>query len=129
MKFTKEKLKQYAKTTVQFLLNPRLLLCLGLAWIITNGWAYVCATLGVMLKINWLATVSAAYLAALWVPFTPEKIITVIIAIFLLKLLFPNDKKTLKKLYNMKEKIKNQTKKINLKIKEKKHNKKDLQDK
>ncbi len=111
MKFTKEKFKQYLKTVLQFLLNPRLLLCLGIAWIITNGWAYVCTTLGVMFEINWLATVSAAYLAALWVPFTPEKIITVIIAIFLLKLLFPNDKKTLQKLYDMKEKIKKESKK------------------
>ncbi len=129
MKFTKEKLKQYAKTTLQFLLNPRLLLCLGLAWIITNGWAYVCATLGVWLKINWLAAVATAYLAALWVPFTPEKIVTVIIAIFLLKAFFPNDKKTLKKLYDMKEAIKKETKKISFKIKQKKQQKNDLQDK
>ncbi len=106
MKVTKEKIKHYIKSTVQFVLNPRLLLCLGLAWIITNGWAYVTTTIGVMLDIKWLATVSAAYLAALWVPFTPEKIITVILAIFLLKLLFPNDKKTLKKLYDLKENIK-----------------------
>lgn len=125
MKITKEKLKHYAKVTVQFILNPRLLLCLGLAWIITNGWAYITTTIGVMLDIKWLATVSAAYLAALWIPFTPEKIITVIIAIFLLKLLFPNDKKTLEKLYDMKNSVKKEYRKIKSKVKERN----DLQDK
>lgn len=125
MKITKDKIKHWIKTVLQFLLNPRLLLCIGIAWIITNGWAYITTTIGVILKIDWLATISAAYLAALWVPFTPEKIITVIIAIFLLKLLFPNDKKTLEKLYNMKESVKHEYKKIKLKIK----SKKDLQDK
>ena len=53
-------------------------------------------------------------------PFTPEKIITVIIAIFLLKLIFPNDKKTLEKLHNMKEKAKAEIKKLKIKRKAKK---------
>ncbi len=124
MKITKEKIKAWTKTVLQFLLNPRFLLCFGLAWIITNGWAYITTVIGVALKINWLTTVSAAYLAALWVPFTPEKIITVIIAIFLLKLLFPNDKKTLQKLYEIKNSIKSKSKELNQKRKNKKEEKK-----
>jgi len=120
----KQKIKYWIKTIVQFILNPRLLLCFGLAWIITNGWAYITTFIAVRLGIEWLAAVAGGYLAALWIPFTPEKIITVIIAIFLLKLLFPHDKKTLEKLHNMKEKAKAEIK--NLKIKRK--NKKDLQD-
>lgn len=121
----KQKIKYWIKTVVEFILNPRLLLCFGIAWIITNGWAYITAFIGVRLGIDWLAAVAGGYLAALWIPFTPEKIITVILAIFLLKLLFPHDKKTLKKLHNMKEKAKTEIK--NLKIKHK--DKKDLQDK
>lgn len=112
MKKHKEKIKYILKTALEFCLNPRLLLCLGIAWFITNGWAYVCMGLGLILKSQWLIGISGGYLAALWIPFTPEKIITVIIAIFLLKLLFPNDKKTLEKLHNMKEKIKLTGKKI-----------------
>lgn len=110
---------------LEFILNPRLLLCFGLAWIITNGWAYITAAIAVWLKIDWLAAVAGGYLAALWIPFTPEKIITVIIAIFLLKLLFPKDKKTLEKLHNMKEKAKAEIRKLKIKHKEKK----DLRDK
>ncbi len=121
----KEKIKYWAKTVVEFILNPRLLLCFGLAWIITNGWAYITAAIAMWLKLEWLAAVAGGYLAALWIPFTPEKIITVIIAIFLLKLLFPNDKKTLQKLHNMKEKAKEEIKKLKIKRKAKK----DLRDK
>ncbi len=121
----KQKIKYWVKTVVEFILNPRLLLCFGIAWIITNGWAYITAFIAVRLGIEWLAAVAGGYLAALWIPFTPEKIITVIIAIFLLKLLFPKDKKTLEKLHNMKEKAKAEIKKLKIKLKEKK----DLQDK
>ena len=116
----KEKIKYWIKTVVEFILNPRLLLCFGLAWIITNGWAYIVMGLGLLIENEWLIGISGGYLAALWIPFTPEKIITVIIAIFLLKLIFPNDKKTLEKLHNMKEKVKAEIKKLKIKRKAKK---------
>ena len=120
----KEKIKHWIKTIVEFILNPRLLLCCGIAWIITNGWAYIATSLAVWLKLDWLGAIAAAYLAALWIPFTPEKIITVIIAIFLLRLFFPNDQKTLKRLYDMKNAAKAEIKKFNFKRKEKKNAKK-----
>lgn len=116
----KERIKYWVKTVVEFILNPRLLLCFGLAWIITNGWAYIVMGLGLLIENEWLIGISGGYLAALWIPFTPEKIITVIIAIFLLKLIFPNDKKTLEKLHNMKEKAKAEIKKLKIKRKAKK---------
>lgn len=120
MKNLKTKIKYWLKTAVQFILNPRLLLCFGIAWIITNGWAYITTAIAVRLDIGWLGAIAGGYLAALWMPFTPEKIITVIIAIFLLKLLFPKDKKTLEKLHNMKEKAKAEIKKLKIRHKEKK---------
>ena len=48
----------------------------------------------------------AAYLAFLWLPVSPEKLLTVTIAITLLRWLFPNDQKTLAVLIEMKEKVK-----------------------
>ena len=78
-----------------FLLNPRLVLCLGLGWMITNGWAYVLTAIGALLQIPWMAAVGGAYLSLLWCPFTPEKIITVLIALFLRKRIFPQDTRTL----------------------------------
>ena len=62
---------------------------------ITNGWAYVLLGFGAYLNIDWMTAISGIYLAFLWLPFTPEKLITIPIAIALLRFLFPNDKKTL----------------------------------
>lgn len=113
------KIKQWIRTIIEFFLNPRLLLCLGLAWVITNGWAYITLSIAAALKIGWLAAVAGAYLAVLWVPFTPEKIITVIIGIFFLKKLFPNDQKTLQKLYLFKQSVKKKKEKIEKSIRNK----------
>ena len=120
MKNLKLKIKHWVKVSVEFILNPRLILCCGIAWFITNGWVYVASALAAWLKINWLGAIAAAYLAALWFPFTPEKIITIIIAIFLLKLFFPNDQKTLKRLYDMKRASQEEIKKLKIKLKIKK---------
>ena len=46
---TKEKLKNLSHTILEFLFNPPLLICLGIAWIITNGWSYIVFGLGVFL--------------------------------------------------------------------------------
>lgn len=108
-------IKEKLKKAVQFILNPRLLLCFGLAWIITNGWSYIMLAVGAWLEIGWMVGIATAYLTFLWIPVTPEKIITVGIAIFLLRVLFPNDQKTLKVLIDMKNKV---FKKENKEIKE-----------
>ena len=87
------KLKHYLKTAVMFVLNPRLLLCVGIAWLITNGWSYIMLGIGTFWGIEWMIAVSGAYLTLLWLPATPEKIVTVAIAIVLLRFLFPKDEK------------------------------------
>lgn len=102
--FTKDNLKKWIKTTVGFILNPRLLLCFGIAWMITNGWAYVLLGLGIFFDSVWMQAVGGAYLGLLWIPMTPEKIITVAISIFLLRVLFPKDEKTLGVLIDIKNK-------------------------
>ncbi|MBQ9762004.1 MAG: hypothetical protein IJV82_02895 [Oscillospiraceae bacterium] len=83
------------KKIIQFIANPRLLLCYGMAWFITNGWSYVFFVLGSALGIGWMTAVGSAYLAFLWLPISPEKIVTLAITIALLRWLFPNDQKTL----------------------------------
>ena len=105
------KLKAWLKKAVQFILNPRLLLCFGIGWMITNGWSYVLMGLGTWLDIPWMIGVSGAYLAFLWFPFSPEKLATVAIALFLLRRLFPNDQKTLAVLIEIKEKVRAAAKK------------------
>jgi len=104
---TGEKLKHNLKKTIQFIANPRLILCFLIAWMITNGWSYALFGLGTYLGVEWMIAVGGAYMALLWLPFTPEKIITCTIAIALLRWLFPNDTKTLAVLRGWYEKAKN----------------------
>ncbi|MBQ7378510.1 MAG: hypothetical protein IJW70_12295 [Clostridia bacterium] len=92
--------KQLVLKAVQFILNPRLLLCFGIAWMITNGWSYVMLAIGTWLGIPWMIAVATAYLTILWLP-SPEKILTCAIAIILLRLIFPKDKHTLGVLQDM----------------------------
>lgn len=92
---TREKIAAKAKRLGRILLNPRLLLCLAIAWMITNGWSYILFGIGMALKINWMRIVGGAYMSFLWLPFTPEKLVTVLLAIFILRILFPRDERTL----------------------------------
>lgn len=94
-----------------FFANPRLLLCFCIAWIITNGWAYIMLGAGILLNITWMKGVAGAYIAFLWLPITAEKIVTVAITIFLLRKIFPEDKKTLAVLRRGLAKLKQKLKK------------------
>ena len=110
----KEKLKGF----LLFISNPRLLLCLLIGWMITNGWSYIMLGVGTFFEIYWMIAVSSAYLAFLWFPFSPEKLATLAIALALLRWLFPQDQKTLAVLHNMHLK----TKEIIKRRKERKRN-------
>ena len=90
--------KSKIRAAAEFLLNPRFLLCFGLGWLVTNGWSYILLAVGGFLGIRWMVAVASAYMAFLWLPFTPEKLVTLLIAIALLRLLFPQDIKTLARL-------------------------------
>ena len=92
---TRDGLREMARRWARFLLNPRLLLCLAIAWMITNGWSYVMFGLGMLMKIHWMRVVGGAYMSFLWLPFTPEKLVSVVLAIGLMRLLYPRDRRTL----------------------------------
>ena len=80
---------------------------MAIAWLITNGWSYILFGVGSYFGIHWMTAVAGAYIAFLWLPISPEKIVTFTIAIALLRLLFPNDQKTLAVLKGFYEKAKN----------------------
>ena len=103
---TGDKLRANLKRTWQFIANPRLILCFLIGWIITNGWSYIMFGLGTYYGVEWMIAVSGAYLAFLWLPVSPEKIVTCAIAIALLRWLFPGDTKTLAVLRGWYEKAK-----------------------
>ena len=105
-KIPTDKIKATVKKWVQLCLNPRFLLCFGIGWMITNGWCYIFIGVGTFYEIGWMLALGTTYLAFLWLPFTPEKLITVPIAIAFLKWFFPKDEKTLAVLEQMYQKAK-----------------------
>ena len=91
MRLSKEQLKSKCKSVLQFIFNPRFLFSFGMAWLITNGWSYILLVIGSYFEIGWMVGIAGAYLAFLWLPISPEKILTVAIAMLLLKLLLRTD--------------------------------------
>ena len=113
-------MKEKIKKILMFILNPRLLLCAAVAWMITNGWSYILFVLGTWLDIGWMIAVSGAYLTYLWLPISPEKLLTFTIAIALLRWWFPKDEKTLKILRESYNKAKEKWQEFKNRRKEKK---------
>lgn len=118
-----KKTKSFLRKLARICLNPHMLICFGIAWLITNGWCYIFIAVGSRLDINWMWMVGTAYAAFLWVPFTPEKLITIIISLFLLKIIFPKDEKTLKVLRHELDLLKDKFRKKKAEYKERKKQK------
>lgn len=110
-KINKDKMIDISKKALKFIFNPHFLLSFGLAWMITNGWAYIVLILGLIFSNFAMTYLAGGYLTFIWLFVVSEKIITIPLAIIILKLLFPKDIYTLavlNKLYEAaKEKIKN----------------------
>ena len=102
----KKSWKETFKTALLFIVNPRLLFCFGIAWFITNGWSYLLLGIGTLYELEWAIAAAGAYLAFLWLPVSPEKIVTFAITILLLRWLFPKDEKTLGVLISLRDRIK-----------------------
>ena len=95
MEVQKRSLWSRIKRLLILLLTWRFLICFGIAWMITNGWSYVLFALGTATGSTWMLAVSGAYLAFLWLPISPEKIVTCAIALVLVRFLFPKHQKAL----------------------------------
>lgn len=63
-------------------LSIKFLICFMLAWMITNGWSYIFITIGSLKDIKWMLKVALSYQAFLWLPITPEKLVTIPIAMW-----------------------------------------------
>lgn len=101
----KASFREKCREWLRALTNPRLLFCLLVGWFLTNGWAYCAMGVGVYRGIDWMRNAASVYLGLLWFPGTPEKLLTVGIAIGLLQLWFPEDKRTLALLKDKQHKI------------------------
>ena len=116
MKKLVNKLKKYLRP----FLNLRFLLCFSISWMITNGWAYIFIIIGTKFEITWMAYVGTSYIAILWLPITPEKLITIPLAMLFQKLFFKNDEKTKRILKDMSLELKKDIEHFKEKIRNKK---------
>ena len=79
---------------VKALTNPHMLISVAIAWFFTNGWAYCAAGIGTFCHIPWLRNTGLIYLGILWAPGTPEKVLTFGLAMMIMRVLFPQDRRT-----------------------------------
>lgn len=64
-------------------LHWQFLISFGIAWMITNGWCYIFIVLGIIFNLEILLAVGLGYATFLYLPCTPEKLVTIPIAIWL----------------------------------------------
>lgn len=70
-------------------LTLKMIPCLLISWLITNGWAYVFAALGPVLGWSWMTVAGSAWIAILWMPWTLEKpLITIPLACLIYRLIY-----------------------------------------
>lgn len=100
-------------------LSLKFLLCFFLAWQVTNGWSYAFIIIGLTCDIPWMFNVGTGWQAFLWMPFTPEKLVTIPLAMWFNKLIF-RDEKTKRMLGAMKNQAKDDWQGIKNKFRRKK---------
>lgn len=67
-----------------------------IAWMITNGWSYAFVVIGARYGISWMTWLGGVWVSILWIPFTVEKPLTILIAVMLYKLIYKEDFKKIK---------------------------------
>lgn len=71
------------KTYISPFLNWRILVIYVPIWFIMSGWTYLFIFLGTRYHVGWMLAAGTAWGTILWLPFTPEKLITVPLTLFI----------------------------------------------
>ena len=71
------KLFNKIKTYISPFLNWRILLIYVPIWFLMSGWTYLFIYLGTRHHINWMLAAGSFWATLLWLPITPEKLITI----------------------------------------------------
>lgn len=65
------------KTYIAPFLNWRILIIYVPIWFIMSGWTYLFIYLGTRHHVGWMLAAGTFWATILWLPFTPEKLITI----------------------------------------------------
>ena len=76
------------KTYISPFLNWRILVIYVPIWFIMSGWTYLFIFLGTKYHIGWMLASGTFWATLLWLPITPEKLITIPITLWLYVKLF-----------------------------------------
>ena len=76
------------KTYISPFLNWRILIIYVPIWFIMSGWTYLFIYLGTCHRVGWMLAAGTFWATILWLPFTPEKLITIPLTLFIYVKLF-----------------------------------------
>jgi hypothetical protein len=71
------------KTYISPFLNWRILIIYLPIWFIMSGWTYLFIYLGTKYSVGWMLAAGTFWATVLWLPITPEKLITVPLTLFI----------------------------------------------
>lgn len=71
------------KTYISPFLNWRILIIYVPIWFLMSGWTYLFIFLGTKYKIGWMLASGTFWATILWLPITPEKLITIPLTLFI----------------------------------------------
>jgi chaperonin GroEL len=72
---------------IKFILDWKTLLCYIPVWFVFSGWTYVAIAFG----SPWIRAFGSAWLAMLWMPWCPEKLITIPITLWIKRIIFKKE--------------------------------------
>ena len=76
------------KTYISPFLNWRILIIYLPIWFLMSGWTYLFIFLGTRHHISWMLAAGTFWATMLWLPITPEKLITIPLTLYLYVKLF-----------------------------------------
>ena len=88
------------KTYISPFLNWRILIIYVPIWFIMSGWTYLFIYLGTRHHIGWMLAAGTFWATVLWLPFTPEKLITIPLTLYLYVKLFGKGNEKLEAMVN-----------------------------
>ena len=86
------------KTYISPFLNWRILVIYLPIWFIMSGWTYLFIYLGTRHHVGWMLAAGTFWATVLWLPFTPEKLITVPLTLYLYVKLFGSGNEKLERM-------------------------------
>ena len=81
------------KTYISPFLNWRILIIYVPIWFIMSGWTYLFIYLGTRYHISWMLASGTFWATILWLPITPEKLITIPLTLFIYMRVFGHGNK------------------------------------